>query len=254
MFEAYPVELRPVLTRHRLRRRRHRSAASVLAGAALALGISALRPAQASATTVSHAAASYDPHHGPDNDVDRTPPTALNNPQRPAPRHAAPQRPATETPRASAASALNSPPASNASRRAPSQPGRHARPSGPSAGSPLVHLSNGTTTEYSGLPPPYPWPRPELIFMAPARNRSSVAVVRRAFREEALEIRVRPTRRGIGPGALAPAVVGVVPRLLIPRGRDQGALVATPVLVVLVILIAHSASDGSQLVCPSGKV
>lgn len=195
MFEAYPVELRPVLTRHRLRRRRHRSAASVLAGAALALGISALRPVQASATTVSHtvsydshhdpdndvdrapptalhnpqrpaprhqasattfshAAASHDPHHGPDDDVDHAPPTALGNPQRPAPRHAAPQRPATANPRASTASALNSPPTWNASRRAPSQPGRHARPSGPSAGSPLVHLSNGTTTEYSGLPPP----------------------------------------------------------------------------------------------------
>lgn len=48
MFEAYPVELRPVLTRHRLRRRRHRSAASVLTGAALALGITATRPGPAS--------------------------------------------------------------------------------------------------------------------------------------------------------------------------------------------------------------
>jgi hypothetical protein len=156
MFEAYPVELRPVLTRHRLRRRRHRSAASVLAGAALALGISALRPVQASATTFSHAA-SYDSHHSPGNDVDRTPLTAFDNPRHPAPKHAAPQRPAAETPRSSASSALNSPPTSNASRRAPSQPGRHARPSEPSAGSPLVHLSNGTATEYSGLPPP-PYP------------------------------------------------------------------------------------------------
>jgi hypothetical protein len=55
MFEAYPVELRPVLTRHRLRRRRHRSAASVLTGAALALGFTASRPAPAGAATVRHA-------------------------------------------------------------------------------------------------------------------------------------------------------------------------------------------------------
>ena len=55
MFEAYPVELRPVLTRHRLRRRRHRSAASLLTGAALALGITATRPVPAGAAAVSHA-------------------------------------------------------------------------------------------------------------------------------------------------------------------------------------------------------
>jgi len=42
--ELYPAELRPMLTRHRLRRRRHRTAASMLTGAALAFGISALRP------------------------------------------------------------------------------------------------------------------------------------------------------------------------------------------------------------------
>ena len=54
MFEAYPVELRPVLTRHRLRRRRHRSAASLLTGAALALGITATRPAPAGAAAVRH--------------------------------------------------------------------------------------------------------------------------------------------------------------------------------------------------------
>lgn len=51
MYEAYPAELRPVLTRHRLRRRRHRSAASLLTGAALALGITATRPVPAGATT-----------------------------------------------------------------------------------------------------------------------------------------------------------------------------------------------------------
>ena len=42
--ELYPAELRPMLTRHRLRRRRHRTAASMLTGAALAFGVSALRP------------------------------------------------------------------------------------------------------------------------------------------------------------------------------------------------------------------
>jgi hypothetical protein len=56
MFEAYPAELRPVLTSHRLRRRRHRGAASLLTGAALALGIAAIRPAPAGAATASHAA------------------------------------------------------------------------------------------------------------------------------------------------------------------------------------------------------
>lgn len=42
--ELYPADLRPMLTRHRLRRRRHRTAASMLTGAALAFGVSALRP------------------------------------------------------------------------------------------------------------------------------------------------------------------------------------------------------------------
>lgn len=42
--EFYPAELRPMMARHRLRRRRHRTAASMLTGAALAFGISALRP------------------------------------------------------------------------------------------------------------------------------------------------------------------------------------------------------------------
>ena len=50
MFEAYPVELRPVLTRHRLRRKRHRSAASMLTGAALAFGVTASRPVPAEST------------------------------------------------------------------------------------------------------------------------------------------------------------------------------------------------------------
>jgi hypothetical protein len=55
MFEAYPIELRPVLTRHRLRRRRHRSAASLLTGAALALGLAASRPIPAGASAARQA-------------------------------------------------------------------------------------------------------------------------------------------------------------------------------------------------------
>jgi len=57
MFESYPAELRPVLTSHRLRRRRHRGAASLLTGAALALGCTALRPAPAGAATAAAAPA-----------------------------------------------------------------------------------------------------------------------------------------------------------------------------------------------------
>jgi hypothetical protein len=56
VFESYPAELRPVLTSHRLRRRRHRGAASLLTGAALALGFAAMRPVPAGAATGAHAA------------------------------------------------------------------------------------------------------------------------------------------------------------------------------------------------------
>lgn len=78
MFEAYPVELRPVLTRHRLRRRRHRSAASLLTGAALALGITATRPAPAGAAVLRHAA----PHDS------RAAPALRPTPRPTAPMHA----------------------------------------------------------------------------------------------------------------------------------------------------------------------
>jgi len=66
MFESYPVELRPVLTRHRLRRRRHRSAASLLTGAALALGFAATRPASAGAATAAHIAVHREAVHPAD--------------------------------------------------------------------------------------------------------------------------------------------------------------------------------------------
>lgn len=93
MFESYPAELRPVLTRHRLRRRRHRSAATLLTGAALALGLAALRPAPASASATARAqpaSRADSPARG------RLPTTARPDGARPAPvpRHAAPLTPA----------------------------------------------------------------------------------------------------------------------------------------------------------------
>jgi hypothetical protein len=99
MFESYPAELRPVLTRHRLRRRRHRSAATLLTGAALALGLAALRPAPASASATARAqsaARTDSPDHA-------AYPTAVR-PGRASPaavpRHAAPLASAAHTPSA----------------------------------------------------------------------------------------------------------------------------------------------------------
>ena len=152
VFEAYPVELRPVLTRHRLRRRRHRNAASVLTGDALALGFSAMRPVPAAATTSSQAA-SYDATR-----------SILTNPRHPAPRHAAPANPErriAETLHPSARPAPAPGTDSPQPRHAPSQPGRHARPPGPTTGYPSAHAAHSnstTTTGYSGLPPPHPQP------------------------------------------------------------------------------------------------
>jgi len=53
----YPQDIRPLITRHRLRRQRRRKAATLLTGASIALGIAALRPPNASA----HAPASQTP-------------------------------------------------------------------------------------------------------------------------------------------------------------------------------------------------
>lgn len=77
-FEAYPADLRPILTRHRLRRRRHRSAASLLTGAALALGLAAIRPAPAGAATTQHATRTFAPARPeqPRPPTDREPPGA----------------------------------------------------------------------------------------------------------------------------------------------------------------------------------
>ena len=46
---AVPQDIRPLITRHRLRRQRRRKAATLLTGASIALGVAALRPPNASA-------------------------------------------------------------------------------------------------------------------------------------------------------------------------------------------------------------
>jgi hypothetical protein len=45
----YPQDIRPLITRHRLRRQRRRKAATLLTGASIALGVAALRPPNAAA-------------------------------------------------------------------------------------------------------------------------------------------------------------------------------------------------------------
>jgi hypothetical protein len=52
-----PQDIRPLITRHRLRRQRRRKAATLLTGASIAFGIAALRPSNASA----HAPATHTP-------------------------------------------------------------------------------------------------------------------------------------------------------------------------------------------------
>lgn len=44
-----PTDIRPLITRHRLRRQRRRKAATLLTGASIALGVAALRTPSASA-------------------------------------------------------------------------------------------------------------------------------------------------------------------------------------------------------------
>ena len=46
---SIPQDIRPLITRHRLRRQRRRKAATLLTGASIALGVAALRPPNASA-------------------------------------------------------------------------------------------------------------------------------------------------------------------------------------------------------------
>ena len=90
MFEAYPVELRPVLTRHRLRRRRHRSAATLLTGAALALGLAATRPIPAGAAVTRQAPTQTD--------SPRTPPRPLTEVSKNVPTQRHPARIALSRP------------------------------------------------------------------------------------------------------------------------------------------------------------
>ena len=166
VFEAYPAELRPVLTKHRLRRRRHRNAASVLTGAALALGISALRPVPASATTPSHpasfASTTNPAPSTPAQEKIATPahPTqsAPINSRHPTPRHAAPapNRHATESLHTQLPDSPIRRPAPDESTRTPSQPGRHARPPEPPTGCPPSAYLDGMTSPHTDLPPPNP--------------------------------------------------------------------------------------------------
>lgn len=46
---SHPQDIRPLITRHRLRKQRRRKAATLLTGASIALGVAALRPPSASA-------------------------------------------------------------------------------------------------------------------------------------------------------------------------------------------------------------
>lgn len=50
---SIPQDIRPLITRHRLRRQRRRKAATLLTGASIALGVAALRPPNASAHSAS---------------------------------------------------------------------------------------------------------------------------------------------------------------------------------------------------------
>lgn len=59
----YPQDIRPLITRHRLRRQRRRKAATLLTGASIAFGVAAFRTPSASADGPrSPAHAAHDPH------------------------------------------------------------------------------------------------------------------------------------------------------------------------------------------------
>ncbi len=70
----YP-DIRPLITRHRLRRQRRRKAATLLTGASIALGVAALRTPSASAHAPKILAPMAHPHMQPDRE-----PTAKQNP------------------------------------------------------------------------------------------------------------------------------------------------------------------------------
>ena len=59
----YPKDIRPLITRHRLRRQRRRKAATLLTGASIALGVAALRTPTASAHSTKALTPISHPHH-----------------------------------------------------------------------------------------------------------------------------------------------------------------------------------------------
>ena len=61
----YPTDIRPLITRHRLRRQRRRKAATLLTGASIALGVAALRTPSASAQSDKALAPITHTHHQP---------------------------------------------------------------------------------------------------------------------------------------------------------------------------------------------
>lgn len=61
----YPQDIRPLITRHRLRRQRRRKAATLLTGASIALGVAALRTPTASAHSTNASAPITHTHQQP---------------------------------------------------------------------------------------------------------------------------------------------------------------------------------------------
>ena len=71
----YPTDIRPLITRHRLRRQRRRKAATLLTGASIALGVAALRTPSASAQSDKALAPITHTHQRPSQE-----PTVMQNP------------------------------------------------------------------------------------------------------------------------------------------------------------------------------
>lgn len=59
----HPEDIRPLITRHRLRKQRRRKAATLLTGASIALGVAALRTPSASANSKPTATPTAHMHH-----------------------------------------------------------------------------------------------------------------------------------------------------------------------------------------------
>jgi hypothetical protein len=69
----HPQDIRPLITRHRLRRQRRRKAATLLTGASIALGVTALRTPSASAHTEKALASMTHIHRQPGQEPGVTP-------------------------------------------------------------------------------------------------------------------------------------------------------------------------------------